>query len=99
MELSIYKNKLIELSKLIGVDINSVKGIDCFQPIFELIKKDKSIIIIKLDGEREENIYTLIASGKKLGNDESIRMDTSDVEAGLSYICVEYARKAWGIEV
>lgn len=101
MELSEYKIKFIELSNKLGLEmsIEKLKGIDCFLDFFELIKQDKSIVIIKLDGEREEGIYTFIASGKKLKEEESLRMDTSDLESGLSYICVQYAKYAWDIHL
>ncbi|WP_027937024.1 hypothetical protein [Anaeroarcus burkinensis] len=98
MDLSSYKIHYIQLAKKMGFPIKQygLKGIDCFIPCLEKIKEDSSIVIIKLDGEREENSYTFIASGKILGERESIRMDTSDLEGGLSYICTEYAKIAWG---
>ena len=100
MELGEYKIKFIKLSKKLGFNVNieNLKGIDCFLSFFELIKQDKSTVIIKLDGEREEGCYSFIASGKKLGEEESVRMDTSDLEGGLEYICVEYAKYAWDME-
>ncbi|WP_110953603.1 hypothetical protein [Anaerosinus massiliensis] len=98
MNLSSYKIQYIQLANKLGfpIDKNDFKGIDCFIPCFEKIKQDLSLIIIKVDGERKENIYTFIVSGKILGERESIRMDTSDLEGGLSYICTEYAKIAWG---
>lgn len=81
------------------LNIDELIGIDCYLPIIQKIKEDSGIVIIKLDGEREENIYTLLASGKKLGKEESIRLDTSNLEGGLAYICVEYAKIAWGWKV
>lgn len=97
MDLSAYKIQYMQLANKLGFPINQndLKGIDCFIPCLEKIKEDSSIVIIKLDGEREENSYTLIALGKILGERESIRMDTSDLEGGLSYICTEYAKIAW----
>lgn len=99
MELSFYKERYVELIKKLGYSAkkDEIKGIDCFFPCLERIKKDSAVIIIKLDGEREDNVYTFLVSGKKLGSSESIRMDTSDLEGGLAYICTEYARIAWKI--
>ncbi|AIF51850.1 hypothetical protein [Pelosinus sp. UFO1] len=89
------------MANKLGFPINQydLKGIDCFIPYLEKIKQDLSVVIIKLDGEREDNSYTFVASGKILGERESMRMDTSDLEGGVSYICIEYARIAWEIEI
>lgn len=99
MDLSSYKIQYIQLANKLGFPINQydLKGIDCFIPCLEKMKQDLSLVIIKLDGERQDNTYTFIASGKILGERESIRMDTSDLEGGLSYICTEYAKIAWGV--
>ncbi|WP_346894084.1 hypothetical protein [Clostridium sp. UBA871] len=101
MDLDIYKKLFIKMADDFGFKLNSdeLKGIDCFLPLLQEIRKDSGIVIIKFDGEREENIYTLLSSGKNLGKEESIRLDTSDIEGGLAYICVEYARIAWNWKV
>ena len=81
------------------LNLDELKGIDYFLPLLQEIRRDSAVVIIKFDGEREENIYTLLISGKNLGKEESIRLDTSDIEGGLAYICVEYAKIAWGWKV
>lgn len=78
---------------------SELKGIDCFLPLLQEIRKDSSMVIIKLDGERENDIYTILISGKNLGAEESIRLDTSDIEGGLACVCVQYAKIAWGWKV
>ncbi|WP_113672700.1 hypothetical protein [Vallitalea guaymasensis] len=100
MELEKYKKLFMQMIDDFGYKLNldSLKGIDYFLPIIQEIRKDSSVVIIKFDGEREENIYTVLASGKNLGNEEAIRLDTSDLEGGLAYVCVEYAKIAWGWE-
>ena len=97
MDLEKYKEQFIKISNDFGYEskLDSLKGIDSFFQVMNEIRKDSGVIIIKLDGEREENIYTFLASGKNLGEEGSIRLDTSDLEGGLSYVCVEYARIAW----
>lgn len=97
MDLEKYKEQFIEMSNDFGYEskIENLKGIDSFFLIINEIRRNSGVIIIKLDGEREENIYTFLASGKNLGEEGSIRLDTSDLEGGLSYICVEYAKIAW----
>lgn len=39
--------------------LDSLKGIDSFFSIMDEIRKDSGVIIIKFDGEREEDIYIL----------------------------------------
>lgn len=90
-----YKQEILQLSELLNIKINNLEGIDCFLPFFTRIKENSSILIIKLDGEREKNLFTLMISGNLLGQGEYIRAETSDLEGGLSYIFVEYAKKVW----
>lgn len=97
MNLEKYKEQFIKMSNDFGYEskLDNIKGIDSFFSIMDEIRKDSGVIIIKFDGEREEDIYTFLASGKNLGEEGSIRLDTSDLEGGLSYVCVEYAKIAW----
>lgn len=41
--------------------------------------------------------YTVLVQGKPLG-DESFRIDCWNLEEGLAYIIVNFARKCWGLE-
>ncbi|GED71723.1 hypothetical protein BRE01_54250 [Brevibacillus reuszeri] len=68
-------------------------------PFLTKIREDSSVVVIKLDGERSEDIYILLISGEKVDSNGLIRIDTSDLESGLSFICVKYATKVWGIEL
>ncbi len=68
-------------------------------PFLTKITEDSSVVVIKLDGERSENIYILLIAGEKLGADGYIRIDTSDLESGLAFICVNYASQIWGIDL
>ncbi|MCR8845340.1 hypothetical protein NQ117_16780 [Paenibacillus sp. SC116] len=95
MDFEKHKQEIFQLSESLDIKLNNVEGIDCFLPFFRKIEGDSSVLIIKLDGEREENTYTLLVSGKLLGQGEYIRAETSDLEGGLSFIIVEYAKKVW----
>lgn len=98
MEFDSSKSLVVNLAHDLSIKLSKENfvGVDWFLPFLNKMKEDASVIIIKLDGERIENIYTLIISGKKLGQGVLIRTETSDLEGGLSYICVEYAKKVWG---
>ncbi|MCM3289998.1 hypothetical protein M3661_07645 [Paenibacillus sp. MER 180] len=95
MDFEKHKQEIIQLSESLGLKLDYLKGVDCFFPFFTKIEEDSSVIIIKLDGEREENKYTLLILGKMLGQGEYIRAETSDLEGGLSFIIVEYAKRTW----
>lgn len=101
MDLHIYKDKFVSLAKFVGLkySVSDLKGFDCFLPIIDKIKADSSVVILKIDGERNEDIYTFIISSQRFSDGEYIRMETSDFEVGLSFICVEYAKKMWGVEL
>ncbi|WP_017813538.1 hypothetical protein [Paenibacillus shenyangensis] len=95
MDFELYKQEIFYLSESLGFTMDKLVGIDCFMPFFQKIKEDSSILIIKLDGERKDNIFTLLISGNILGENNYIRTETSDLEGGLSFIIIEYAKKAW----
>lgn len=81
MDLETYKDQFIKMSNDFGCEIklDNLKGIDSFFQVINKIRKDSGVIIIKLDGERKKNIYTFLVSGKNLGEEGLIRMDTSDL--------------------
>lgn len=97
MDLEKYKELFVKMSNDFGYEskLDSLKGIDSFFQVMNEIRKDSGVVLIKLDGEREENIYTFVVLGKNLGEKEAIRLDTSDLEGGLAFVCVEYAKIAW----
>lgn len=98
MEFNKFKSLVVDLANDLGIKLSreNLIGIDWFFPFLNKMREDASVVIIKLDGERIENIYTLLISGNKLGQGVLIRTETSDLEGGLSFICVEYAKKVWG---
>jgi len=68
-------------------------------PFIDKLKDDKSIFIMKFDGERNSKQYTFIIQGEKLGKENIIRIDTGDIEEGLAYVFVEYAKIVWDITI
>ncbi|MFE6796498.1 hypothetical protein [Paenibacillus chitinolyticus] len=88
-----------ELKNHLGIRITEEPpfgGVDYFLPFFEKMKSDSSVLIIKLDGERKENMYTVLVSGTLLGDEGSIRVDTSNLTEGVAYVIIEYAKRVWG---
>jgi hypothetical protein len=71
--------------------------IDSVMPLVEELRKDGSIFLFKVDGERDPltgNPFTFVVSGKKIGND-FLRMDSTDLLAGMKYVLYEYAKRYW----
>ena len=75
-------------------------GVGSVWPLLERMRSDGAVVLVKLDGERvspaDSGPYTVLASGKPLLGD-CIRTDGETVEAALSYVIVEYARRVWAI--
>lgn len=92
-----YQNEYIDLARKMGLEIQEreLSGVDAFLPLIEKMRADGSYVIIKFDGERLKNAYTVVASGNVLGERESIRIDSEKLGDGLAYLCVEYAKIAW----
>ncbi|MDO3676718.1 hypothetical protein [Paenibacillus ehimensis] len=93
------KDQFDSLKHFLGIRVaeeSQFGGIDYFLPLFEKMRSDSSIVIIKVDGEREENIYTVLVSGNPLGVEGSIRKDASSLVDAISYVTIEYAKRVWG---
>ncbi|OIN55616.1 hypothetical protein [Arsenicibacter rosenii] len=60
--------------------------IDCF----EQVKRNGNVVVIKFDGERSENGYTIFISFPLLKNKEMIREDTNDLKTGLMKALSKY---------
>jgi hypothetical protein len=71
--------------------------LDSLLPLIEELRKDGSIFVFKVDGERDPangDPYTLLVSGKKLGK-SGLRRDCEDFVAGIKSILYEYAKTLW----
>ena len=67
-------------------------GLEEFIQIIELVAiKNKGFFIFKIDGERENNIYTFILN-ISTNNDIVIRKDTDRMREGMEYFFSELER-------
>lgn len=57
---------------------------------FELVKKDGNIAIIKFDGERVENGYTIFITFPVIRKREMIRADENNLATGLVKVLTGY---------
>ncbi len=87
-----------EIFKARGVTLPiRLDTVDSLMPLIEELRKDGSIFVFKVDGERDPekgDTYTLLISGKKLEND-IIRKDCGDLLSGIKYVLYEYAKRLW----
>lgn len=63
-------------------------------PILEQVKADRATIVVKADGERQKNVYTVVVSGGPLGED-FFRTETDDLSAGIAKVVAQYAAQCW----
>ncbi|SHF38814.1 hypothetical protein SAMN05444392_11941 [Seinonella peptonophila] len=92
-----HKQLVESLSDFVGEERSEVSYsvyLDRLTPVLKKIKEDESIVFIKMDGERKRDLFTFLITGKALDGN-GIRMDTDDFDGGMSYVCIEYARKVW----
>ncbi|MER5332209.1 hypothetical protein [Micromonospora sp. NPDC002717] len=54
------------------------------------------IAIVKMDGERERGRWTVLVSGKPLG-EELVRWDGDDLDAGLSRVMAKLRERVPGL--
>ncbi|SDZ31974.1 hypothetical protein [Thermoactinomyces sp. DSM 45892] len=80
-------------------DVTISFDLEIFIPFISRMKEDRSVIIIKMDGEREKDVYTIVCTGELLGERNFLRMDTSDLNEGMAYVCCKYAEIVWGWDI
>ncbi len=68
--------------------MNKIKFSD-LPKYMEIIRKNGDVFILKVDGERESNFFTLVIT---FANQEfdSLRLDHSDLEEGINLVLEEY---------
>ncbi|MBK8252955.1 MAG: hypothetical protein IPK82_09830 [Polyangiaceae bacterium] len=79
---------------------DSWSGIDALLPLLERIRSEGGVVIIKFDGERnndEGDFYTAAIVGQQM-NGESIRIDAPTLEDALAFVIVAYARRFWNFD-
>lgn len=60
---------------------------------FEKVKSNGDIAVIKFDGERDENAYTVFISFPVSKKKEMIRVDESNLKKALMKVLDEYVEK------
>ncbi|TCP69400.1 hypothetical protein [Baia soyae] len=73
--------------------------LDMFVPFISRMMGDKSVLMIKMDGERKKDIYTIVCTGELVGEEKSLRTNISDLEEGIAYVCCQYAKAVWGWDI
>lgn len=72
----------------------SVLGLDEFMRILELVvTKNKGFFIFKIDGERDQNIYTFVLN-MSASNGVIIRKDTDNIGEGVDFVFSELERSS-----
>lgn len=95
-----YKKLFLAISEQMGVALSELQGVNSFLHFFERVKLDRAVIIVSMGRKSTDELYSLSITGGLLKKDDngyvgSLRLDTSDLEGGLAYICVRYAEEIW----
>lgn len=67
-------------------------------PLIMKIQSEGTTFFIRADGERNQNIFTIMIQGGLLGplvGGDYIRKETSDLIDGVNQVIVEYAKEFW----
>ena len=70
-------------------------GVDPVLPLLERMRQDGAVVLLKWDGERRTQPYTVVAAGPPLAGD-TLRTDAASLEDALAKVLLEYAARAWG---
>lgn len=76
----------------------SFDSVDSFLPLIELVRQDGSVVIFKVDGERnpaaQEPPYTVMISGKIIQGG-IVRSDSYDLIDAVKKVLLSYSAKVW----
>jgi hypothetical protein len=99
MQRELYSAALSRLADELGIAVHRSDwtGVDVFLPFVERIKAEEATILVKFDGLRKEEQYTVVISVGSLG-EGFIRMDSQTLEDALAYAVTNYAKQAWGFQ-
>jgi len=89
-------NTLKEISESLGVEASSFDA-ECWgfaAPLILKLQGEGASFLIKADGERSSNIFTLMIEGGSLGEDY-LRCETDNLHKGISQILSDYAQQFW----
>ncbi|MFT4626111.1 MAG: hypothetical protein ACI8PZ_004783 [Myxococcota bacterium] len=94
------QEQLLSIASDLGIPLTpGWQGVDAVWPLVELIRHEGAVVVIKVDGERagpdDNGPYTAIVTGTRLVGGP-IRTDAESVEAALTRVLCEYARRMWG---
>lgn len=67
-------------------------------PLLEQVREDGAVLLLKLDGERSQNPYTVVLSGGRLPPENDVlRIDSSSMERAVAFALGNYGLHAWNL--
>lgn len=64
-------------------------------PLIHKLQDEGASFMIKVDGEREANIYTILIQTNNKFNDTYFRAETDDLVYGINKVIHEYSETFW----
>ena len=89
-------NALKEISESLGIEAS---GFDAeywrfAEPLILKLQSEGASFLVKADGERSSNIFTILIEGGSLGEDY-LRCETDNLHEGISQVLSDYSRRFW----
>lgn len=86
-------NEIMEKKGLTPIELDE-KQLPFIMPVLLRIQKEGATFFIKMDGEREHKVFTIMIEGGLLKKDY-IRIETDDIWSGVNKVFGEYALRFW----
>lgn len=64
-------------------------------PLLDRVREDGAIVLLKLDGLRSHNHYTVVVSGGLLEKEDVIRTDAPTIEEAICFGLCNYGVRGW----
>jgi len=87
------------VGQAVGIEIPQDWTIQDAWPLLDKIRAEGAVILLKLDGLRERDFYTVVVSDGGLKSDDVLRTDKGSIEEAIAFAIGSYALRAWELEL
>ena len=79
------------VGQAVGIEIPQDWTIQDAWPLLDKIRAEGAVILLKLDGLRERDFYTVVVSDGGLKSDDVLRTDKGSIEEAIAFAIGSYA--------
>ncbi len=80
----------------LGLEMPDEWTLDDVWPLLDRAREEGAVILLKLDGERSRNWYTVVMSGGGMERKDVLHVDSPTMELAIARVLGEYAVRVWG---